>query len=126
MSNTKYYCVGFSWGNNSESQLPRFIKDGIWEDDNDGKNVGKINNVAIGSRLAAKTAYTRKVNGKTVSVLEVHNIGTVVNNPKDGRSLKVEWEKDFVKYKLDGKGAYRSTISEVHKTDNLKDIFGLN
>lgn len=126
MSNTKYYCVGFSWGNNSESQLSRFIKDGIWEDDNDGKNVGRINNVAISSRLAAKTAYTRKVNGKTVSVLEVHCIGTVVNNPKDGRSLKVEWEKDFVKYKLDGKGAYRSTISEVHKPDNLKEIFNLD
>ena len=125
MSNTKYYCVGFYWwGANPENQLPRFLESGIWENGFDDKYIQKVNSIPIGSQLAAKTTYTRKANGKNTSVLEVHCIGTVTDNPKDGRKLGVAWEKDFKKFTLDGRGAYRSTISQVNHSENIDFIFG--
>jgi len=124
MSETKYYCVGFSWGGNSESQLPRFLEKGIWENGYDDKYIEIVNSVPVGAKLAAKTAYTRKKDGKTISVLEVYNIGTVTENPKNGRLLKVNWDKNFKKFKLDGRGAYRSVISQVNHKENIDYIFG--
>ncbi len=126
-NNTQYYCVGFFWnGGDPENQLPRFQREGIWENGFDDKYLEKVKNVPVGSQLAAKTSYTRKKNGEIISVLEVHAIGTVINNPGDGKELKVEWRKDFKPFTLDGRGAYRSTISKVNHPKNIELIFGNN
>lgn len=121
----KYYCVGFNWnGQNPPSQLERFLKEGIWENGYDDKFIETVNNVPVGARLAAKTAYTRKINGKTISVLEVHAMGTVTSNHKDGQRLEVNWEKDFKPFTINGKAAYRSTITQVVHPENIDLIFG--
>lgn len=121
---TKYYCVGFLWtGKEPENQLPRFQNDGIWENGFDDKYIDKVKNVAVGSRIAAKTSYTRKKGGKTISVLEVYGIGTVTENMNDGKILKVDWKKDFKPFTIDGRGAYRSTISKVNHSKNIELIF---
>jgi len=120
-----YYCVGFFWwGGTPENQLPRFQKEGIWENGFDDKYIEKVKNVQVGSQLAAKTSYTRKKHGKTISVLEVHDIGTVTENLGDGKTLKVQWKKDFKPFTIDGRGAYRSTISKVNFDENIELIFG--
>lgn len=126
MANNKHhYCVGFFWyGSDSENQLPRFMDEGVWENGFDDKYLEKVKSIPVGSLLAAKTSYTRKQNGKTISVLEVHGIGKVTDNPKDGKQLKVDWQKDFKPFKLDGRGAYRSTISKVNDPGNIELIFG--
>ena len=122
-----YYCVGFFWyGSNPENQLPRFLNNGIWENGFDDKFNNKVNSVEIGSRIAAKTTYTRKENGKTISVLEIHAIGTVTGNLKNGKTLKVNWDKDFKSFVIDGRGAYRSTISQVNDPENIDIIFSGN
>ncbi|MFN9108485.1 MAG: hypothetical protein ACK5XN_00170, partial [Bacteroidota bacterium] len=122
---TQYYCVGFFWyGSEPENQLPRFQKDGIWENGFDDKYLDKVKSVQVGSQIAAKTSYTRKKDGKTISVLEVHGIGTVTANQADGKILKVEWKKDFKPFTIDGRGAYRSTISKVNYPENIDLIFG--
>jgi 5-methylcytosine-specific restriction endonuclease McrBC GTP-binding regulatory subunit McrB len=124
-NSTEYYCAGFYWHDNEpENQLPRFIKEGIWENGFDDKLQEKVNSVAVGSRIAAKTTYTRKENGKTISVLEVHCLGTVTDNPQNGKILKVKWDKDFKPIKIDGAGAYRSTLSRVHDKRKIDVIFG--
>lgn len=121
----QYYCVGFFWyGSEPENQLPRFQKDGIWENGFDDKYLDKVKSVQVGSQIAAKTSYTRKKDGKTISVLEVHGIGTVTENKGDGKILKVEWKKDFKPFTIDGRGAYRSTISKVNHPENIDLIFG--
>lgn len=121
----QYYCVGFFWyGSEPENQLPRFQKDGIWENGFDDKYLDKVKSVQVGSQIAAKTSYTRKKDGKTISVLEVHGIGTVTANKGDGKILKVEWKKDFKPFTIDGRGAYRSTISKVNHPENIDLIFG--
>ena len=121
----QYYCVGFFWyGSEPENQLPRFQKDGIWENGFDDKYLDKVKSVQVGSQIAAKTSYTRKKDGKTISVLEVHGIGTVTANQGDGKILKVQWKKDFKPFTIDGRGAYRSTISKVNHAENIELIFG--
>jgi len=121
----QYYCVGFFWyGSEPENQLPRFQKEGIWENGFDDKYLDKVKSVPTGSQIAAKTSYTRKKDGKTISVLEVHGIGTVKANQGDGKILKVEWKKDFKPFTIDGRGAYRSTISKVNHPENIELIFG--
>lgn len=121
----QYYCVGFSWkGGDPENQLPRFIKEGIWENGFEDKYLEIVRDIPVGSKLAAKTTYTKKVDGKSLSVLDVHAIGTVTNNNLDGRRLAVSWQKDFKPFKLDGRGAYRSTISQVRHKENIDLIFG--
>lgn len=122
-ASTKYYCVGFHWHGQGD-QLPRFIKEGVWENGYDNKFLDTVNNVPVGARLAAKTSYTRKESGKTISVLHVYAQGTVTNNPKDGQTLYVDWDKDFKPFLLDGRGAYRSTISQVNRPENIDLIFG--
>lgn len=121
----QYYCVGFFWyGSEPENQLPRFQKDSIWENGFDDKYLDKVKSVQVGSQIAAKTSYTRKKDGKTISVLEVHGIGTVTSNQGDGKILKVQWKKDFKPFTIDGRGAYRSTISKVNHAENIELIFG--
>jgi hypothetical protein len=121
----QYYCVGFFWyGSEPENQLPRFQKDSIWENGFDDKYLDKVKSVQVGSQIAAKTSYTRKKDGKTISVLEVHGIGTVTENQGDGKILKVQWKKDFKPFTIDGRGAYRSTISKVNHAENIELIFG--
>jgi 5-methylcytosine-specific restriction protein B len=124
MEKKKYYCVGFHWNSqNPSNQLSRFLTKSVWENGYDNKFIGIVNNVPVGSKLAAKTSYTRKQDGKTISVLEVHAIGTVMNNHKDGQTLDVKWDIDFKPFTLDGRGAYRSTISQVKDPENIKLIF---
>lgn len=118
----EYYCVGTVW-DGKDNQLPRFMQANTWENGYDDKFVEKVKAVPVGSLLAAKTTYIRKENGRPISVLHVHGIGEVIGNPGDGKTLVVKWEKGFKPFTLDGAGAYRSTISEVHKADRIKAIF---
>lgn len=121
----QYYCVGFFWyGSDPENQLPRFQKEGVWENGFDDKYLDKVKNVPVGSQIAAKTSYTRKKDGKIISVLGVYGIGTVTHNSGDGKTLKVDWKKDFKPFSLDRRGAYRSTISRVNHKENIDLIFG--
>ena len=121
----KYYSVGFIWnGNSVKNQLSRFQKEGIWENGYDDEYTEKVKAVPVGSQIAAKTSYTRKKDGKTISVLGIHGIGTVTANPGDGKILKVDWQRDFKPFTLDGRGAYRSAISKVNDSKNIELIFG--
>lgn len=120
-TNKKYYCVGFQW--EGENQLERFLKEGIWENGYKDKFQHTVNAVPVGARLAAKTTYTRKENGRAISVLGVHALGTVAENKQDGRTLIVDWDRNFKRFDIDGRGAYRSTISSVNDMDNIRLIF---
>ncbi|PXX22841.1 McrB family protein [Arenibacter sp. ARW7G5Y1] len=119
-----YYCVGFHfYGQNPTNQLPRFIKNGIWVNGYDDKFINTVKEVPIGSLIAAKTSYTMNEDDKTISVLEVHCIGRVLENLNDGKTLKVDWQKDFKSFILKRKGGYRNTISKVHNRTNIDAIF---
>src|SRR5687767_3181711 len=120
----KYYCVGFTWkGNDPENQLPRFLEEGVWENGFEDKYLERVKSVEVGSRIAAKTTYTRKEDDETISILEIHATGTVIENYEDGQTLKIKWDEKFEPFVLKNKGAYRSTISRINVLETIKDIF---
>lgn len=122
--NIQYYCVGFTWqGTDPENQLPRFLKEGVWENGFEDKYLERVSSVPVGSRLAAKTTYTRKEDDETISILLIHATGTVTENLEDGQTLKVKWDKKFEPFEIKNKGAYRSTISRINNLETLKEIF---
>lgn len=119
-----YYCVGCFWDDSDpQDQLPRFIEQGIWENGYTDKLLDKVKSVAVGSRIAAKTTYTKGSRPNTKSVLKVLAAGTVTENIGDGITLKVDWDPGFTPFELEGKGAYRSTINQVLNKDNIDLIF---
>lgn len=115
-----YYCVGFHFYSEEQtSQLDRFIENGIWENGYDEKFTSKVNQVPVGSLIAAKTTYI--ANG--TSILKVYAIGEVLENNNDGNLLKVAWNNSFEPFVIEGAGAYRNTISQVKSAENIKLIF---
>lgn len=72
-----YDLVGFTWkGSEPEGQLPRFIKKGIWENGFEDKYITRVNSISVGSKIAAKVTFTKKKDGKSMSMLRIHAIGT--------------------------------------------------
>ncbi|CAM4409635.1 ATPase AAA [Bacillus manliponensis] len=83
-----------------------------------------------GDLVALKTTFTRKIEGKTRSVLRVSAVGRVTADASDGYQfseeyghlLPVEWthirEREFVGY-----GGYRSTLNEVKNKSTINLVF---
>jgi len=93
-TNRPCWFVGAMWGEAGD-QSQRFIADGVWENGYDDRYLDQIKAVKPGDRIAIKAAYTRKYDlpfdnkGQTVSVMAIKAIGSVLDNPGDGRHLKV-------------------------------------
>lgn len=74
-----------------------FFKEGIWENGYDDKLVDMVRAMQPGELIAIKAAYTRKHGlpfdnrGRTVSVMGIKAIGTITENPNDGKTVKVDW-----------------------------------
>ena len=97
-TNRPCWFVGAAYSSGTEDQTSRFIKEGIWENGWPDKHIDTVKSVEPGDRIAIKSSYTRKKNlpfdnrGHTVAVMAIKAIGTVKENPGDGRILKVDWE----------------------------------
>ncbi len=118
---TTYYVLCASWQGkeNGADQSKRFIQNGIWENVYDDKFLDVVMGVNIGDRVAIKTSYTTK-DGK--SMLRIKATGTVYENIGDGRTLRVNWDKRFPSFDIDGHGAYQNTIQKVLDED-IASIF---
>ncbi|MDT3671791.1 MAG: AAA family ATPase [Aromatoleum sp.] len=96
-SSTTWF-VGASFGHTDE-QSARFLKEGIWEvSAPTEKERALVRAMQPGERIAIKAAYTRK-NGlpfdnrsRTVSVMGIKAVGTIVENPQDGERVEVQWQ----------------------------------
>lgn len=90
--------VGASYGG-IDDQMPRFLKEGIWENGYDDKLLDMVRAMQPGERIAIKAAYTRKHGlpfdnrGRTVSVMGIKAVGTITENLNDGKRVKVDWAK---------------------------------
>lgn len=112
-----HYVLGATW--DGDDQTERFIQNGIWENGYDDKFADIVNSVNVGDKVAIKSSYATK---DRKSILRIKAIGTVTNNPKNGKILKVEWEKNFSSFDLENYGSYRNTIQIVANKD-VKAIF---
>lgn len=119
-----YYVLGAAWygDENGPDQTERFIQNGIWENGYKDKFLEVVNNVNIGDRVAIKSSYATR-DGK--SMLRVKAIGTVTENKGNGRTLRINWDKNFVPFDIEGYGGYRNTIQKVSSED-IDLIFNSN
>ena len=128
----RYWYVGFSFGGNS-SQLPRFVKDGIWEgifdkkkDKNQLQVAGRIRN---GDILILKSSFTKGANHDKPCI-RISAVGTVTQTNEVTEengwctvSCSVDYfsllPQDFEGSKY---GKYRKTIDECKDKEIIKYI----
>jgi hypothetical protein len=71
-----------------------------WEDLGSSKHQNNINKINVGDYVAIKHTYNTKDlpfnnNHKSLGAMDIKAIGRVTRNPKDSKSLEVEWDKSF-------------------------------
>ncbi len=118
--------VGASFGG-TDDQSKRFLDEGIWEVKNPTeKEIALVRSMQQGERIAIKAAYTRKHivefdnRGRTVSVMGIKAVGTILSNPQDGERVKVQWQavepvREWFFY------TYRGTIWRLLPGDWMND-----
>jgi 5-methylcytosine-specific restriction enzyme B len=95
-----YWFAGASWGENGD-QMSRFIAGGIWENGYDEEFADLVRRIKPGDHIAIKAAFVQKsrlpfdVGGKPVSVMRIKATGTVLENPGDGKTVRVGWDSHF-------------------------------
>lgn len=125
VSNVAWF-VGASFGG-TDDQTPRFLAEQIWEIRNPtDKEIALVRSMQAGERIAIKAAYTRKRGvpfdnrGRTLSVIGIKAIGTILANPQDGERIQVGWQAvDPVREWYFH--TYRSTIWRVVPGDWMND-----
>ena len=121
-----YYVLGAAWYDDDNDKNPdqseRFIANGIWENGYTDKFLDVVKGVKSGDRVAIKSSFATK---DRKSMLRIKATGTVQENMRDGRLLKITWDKRFTPFDLEGFGGYRNTIQKVAEED-IEAIFGNN
>ncbi|WP_292429097.1 AAA family ATPase [Mesorhizobium sp.] len=121
--NRSFWFVGASWGG-TDDQTPRFYNEGIWQNGSHDKFTDEIMRMKPGDKIAIKASYTRKRGlpfdnrGKTVSCMKIKAIGTITENLRDGKTVKVDWQvldpaREWFFY------TYRVTVVEADPNEDL-------
>ncbi len=97
-----YWLVGAYWDDRDpQDQTARFLDEGIWENGYTDRYLDEIRAMKVNDKIAIKAANTQRKNlpfdaqDRTVSRMVIKAIGTIVANRGDGRTVEVEWERDF-------------------------------
>lgn len=93
--------VGASFGEGTEDQTDRFVREGTWEHGGAKSDLflDQVKSIEPGNRIAIKTTYLKKRRlpfdnqGELTSTMAIKAIGVVTRNPGDGRRLLVDWER---------------------------------
>lgn len=131
---TRYWCVGHTY-NDEDSQLSRFVEEGIWEawfsDKADGKRQLKIaKEIKKGDIVIIKSSFTKGTNHDIPSI-RIFAIGEVISEES---SIRKENTWTIISYKVnyfwqgqidfDGSkyGHFRRTIDECNDMEVIKFI----
>ena len=89
--------LGASFSGGTDDQSARFVRDCVWENGYSDRYLEDVKSIRSGDRVVLKARYKRKHElpfdnrGHFVSVMAIKATGIVVDNPGDGRHLRVEW-----------------------------------
>lgn len=119
----RFWFVGAVW-DGTDDQTERFLGEGIWQNGYDDKFAEHVARMRPGDRIAIKAAFVQKYNlpfdnlGKPVSCMRIKAIGTVTENLRDGKTVRVDWERldpprDWFFY------TYRVTVVEADPSEEL-------
>ncbi|MBP6582239.1 MAG: AAA family ATPase [Chromatiaceae bacterium] len=124
--NRQHWLLGAYWDGEDKTQL--FITEGRWENGYQDQYQEDVRQVRLGDQVAIKTSYTRKKNlpfdshGFTVSCMDIKAVGTVAENPDDGRNLRVDWDPDFAPVTVYTHTSLK-TILRLHDSTSIPWIF---
>lgn len=94
-----FWFVGATW--DGKDQLPRFLDEGIWQNQHLNKDSDLVRKVRSGDRIVVKSAFVRRrglpfdVGGEPVAVMRIKATGTVLENANDGLTIRVAWDRTF-------------------------------
>jgi 5-methylcytosine-specific restriction protein B len=119
--------VGAAYGG-TDDQVPRFLAEGIWENnwENNNRLFNEVKAIQPGDRIAIKSSYIRKRDlpfdnqDQVVSVMAIKAVGKVIENMGDGHKLRVEWThtdspREWYFF------THRGTIWHVSPTDWMRE-----
>ncbi|MBV6762182.1 GIY-YIG nuclease family protein [Rhodococcus opacus] len=94
-----YWIVGCGTKRSGRNQVKDFLASGEWRMDPDPRYEPKVAEMQVGERITVRTRknvkddvpFERRDN--SVSVMDFHLRGVITDNPGDGCSVKVDWEK---------------------------------
>ena len=119
-----YWFVGADF--DGDDQTDHFLENGIWENGHEDKYLDDVLSIKVEQRIAIKSTFSQNrdlpfdYHGKSISVMRIKAIGTVIRNENDGRTVHVKWddrnERDWYFYT----GPFQTTVKSV-KRDNRKD-----
>ena len=96
--NRPYWFVGSYVSRRDETE--RFINEGIWETNNPREATQDfVNEIEIGDHIAIKSTFRQKHDlpfnnqGRDMGVMRIKATGIVVENPRNGHTLKVDWTR---------------------------------
>jgi hypothetical protein len=102
-----------------EDKSDWMISNGVWVNGWKDRFTKDIKSVRVGDEVAIKAVFARG----DKSLMKIKCKGVVTENPKDGKNLYVDWQKDFKQYEVDFTGGYWSTVSVVENEEHIKKIF---
>ena len=114
-----YFIGGYNWS--GESQLDRFISEGIWENGyREDKYQEIFDEIKVGDFFALKATYTTRKNEKR-SWLKIVNIGKVTQII-NSYTLKVDW-LHTPEQKLTDITWYANTLVRIEDKSHVSRIF---
>lgn len=103
-SEPTYWFVGAAIGA-TEDKTDEMVTGGFWQYWPGGEKPNKykdhILSMQPGDKIAIKAAYVRKNNlpfdnrGRPVSVMAIKAVGEITENPRDGETVKVDWQERY-------------------------------
>jgi 5-methylcytosine-specific restriction protein B len=91
-----FWFAGAGWS--TGDQFERFYSEGIWENGYDDQFADLVREMRPGEKIAIKAAFVQKRglpfdnSGKSVSAMSIKATGTILENPGDGKRVRVAWD----------------------------------
>lgn len=106
-----FYLAGSFWSGDEQSN--RFFNNGVWENGHDEKFLNVVRSTQVGDIVFLKSTYSKR--GK--SYLRIKGVGRVIENPKNGIELFVDWKIRDIEINIEQLGKYRRTYARVMPND---------
>lgn len=91
-----YWFAGAAW--DGADQTERFLAEGIWENGYEDQFTELVREMRPGEKIAIKATFVQKkglpfdIAGGSASGMRIKATGTILENPGDGRRVRVAWD----------------------------------
>jgi len=113
----QYFIGGFTWG--KESQLERFVKDGVWENGyEEEKYADLFKQIKIGDYFALKSTFVKN-NQSWLKIAKIGCVSQILNE----HALAIKW-LDIPMFEITDIRWYANTLEKIVDKEHVEKIFG--